>query len=77
MLDNRAMKNFTDHANRFEEYPDDIREHTNVISLSIILLFGIVFVVTVLYLTGRRWVESFKEGHTKGYTRISHLLNDN
>jgi len=67
--------NLTEYGNRLQEFREDIKEHTNSISLTIAFLFGIGFLVTVLYLTGRRWVEGLKEGQQKGYTRISYLLN--
>jgi len=71
-----SMDNFTDYSmQQFPVSEDDIKEHTNSISLTIAFLFGIGFLVTVLYLTGRRWLEGLKEEQQKGYTRISYLLN--
>jgi hypothetical protein len=73
-----AMNNLTDYGNSLQQFPvseEDIKEHTNSISLTIAFLFGIGFLVTVLYLTGRRWLEGLKEEQQKGYTRISYLLN--
>jgi len=68
----QIWSNFTEYSNNYRE---DIKEHTNSISLTIAFLFGLGFLVTVFYLTGRRWYEGLKEGHQKGYTRISYLLN--
>ena len=73
-----TTNNYTDFSNSLQQFPvseEDIKEHTNSISLTIAFLFGIGFLVTVLYLTGRRWLEGLKEGQQKGYTRISYLLN--
>ena len=50
-------------------------DHTNTVSLTIALLFGLGFSVTVLFMLGRRWIESVKDEHKRGYTRISYLLN--
>ncbi|XP_057314315.1 uncharacterized protein LOC130655558 [Hydractinia symbiolongicarpus] len=49
--------------------------HTNDISLSIALLFGLSFFVTVVFILGKRWVEGVRDQHKRGYTRISYLLN--
>lgn len=71
----RGIYNLTVYGNQLLEYREDIKEHTNSISLTIAFLFGMAFLVTVLCLTGRRWLEGLKEGHQKGYSRISYLLN--
>ena len=70
-----GLNNLTYYANELLEYREDIKEHTNSISLTIAFIFGMAFLITVLCLTGRRWLEGLKEGQQKGYTRISYLLN--
>lgn len=70
--------NFTESiTNQFttDSYREDIKEHTNSISLTIAFLFGLGFLLTVFYLTGRRWIEGIRDGQKKGYTRINYLLN--
>ena len=49
--------------------------HTDTVSLSVAFVFGICFLLTVVVLLGRRWIEGMKETHKRGYTRISYLLN--
>jgi len=74
-IEEPGVNNLTYYGNQLLEYREDIKEHTNSISLTIAFLFGMAFLVTVLCLTGRRWLEGLKEGQQKGYTRISYLLN--
>lgn len=70
------VDNFTQSLSNFmDPYQDDIKEHTNSISLTIAFVFGMAFLVTVFYLTGKRWVEGIKDRQRKGYTRINYLLN--
>lgn len=49
--------------------------HTDTVSLSVAFVFGICFLLTVIVLIGRRWIEGMRETHKRGYTRISYLLN--
>ena len=49
--------------------------HTDTVSLSVAFIFGICFLLTVVVLLGRRWIEGMRETHKRGYTRVSYLLN--
>lgn len=49
--------------------------HTDSVSLSAALLFGVIFLLVVFYLVGKRWIEGLRDSHRRGYTRISYLLN--
>ena len=54
---------------------DGNQSHTDTVSLTAALFFGIIFLLTTMYLVGKRWVEGVKDTHKRGYTRISYLLN--
>ena len=50
--------------------------HSDSISLTAAVFFGLAFMFVTMYLVGRRWLEGIRESKSRrGYTRISFLLN--
>ena len=50
--------------------------HSDYISLTGAVFFGLAFSLVTIYLVGKRWIEGLRESKgRRGYTRISYLLN--
>jgi len=50
--------------------------HSDNISLTGAVFFGLAFSFVTIYLVGKRWIEGLRESKgRRGYTRISYLLN--